>query len=211
MPTIDGGQAFPRAEGPNSAQRDGMSLRDYFAGDYSGPAVLIPIESVAYLRRRLQAGTTIEIGKPGTVAAFIAATTGDDRIEIALEGHQGIPALRSHIPIDDPLAKATVPRDWIRAEVDRLAHFCRDGGKQGPIAIFSAGESLRISSRDDESGTEMTGEVSGSASLALKLSDVADALSVSNDETVCIEFYAQKICIRDAKRRSAVVVMAMQQ
>ena len=32
MPTKDGGPAFPRAEGPNTAQRDGMSLRDHFAG-----------------------------------------------------------------------------------------------------------------------------------------------------------------------------------
>jgi DNA polymerase III sliding clamp (beta) subunit (PCNA family) len=182
-----------------------MSLADI---EYAGPSMLIPIESVPHLRRRLAPGAIVEIGRAGSVPAFIAAGTAEDRIEVALEGHSGLPGFRNLIPIREPVAVAKVPRDWLRMEADRLAPFCPNG-KNGSAANFSVSNVLRIESDDAESNGELTGELTGETKMKLNLAYLSDALAVSPDEYVSLEFHDQTLVVRDEARGISQVVMAL--
>ena len=46
MSSDNGGQAFPRAEGEYSSPKDGMTLRDYFAGQALAGLMAAPDESL---------------------------------------------------------------------------------------------------------------------------------------------------------------------
>jgi DNA polymerase III sliding clamp (beta) subunit (PCNA family) len=169
--------------------------------EYRGHPLLVPVECVAQLRRRLVADATVQVGYVGeSRIGFIAVGTEQDRIEVSLEPTTGLPLFRSAIPACEPDASATVLRRWLSTEVDRLAPFC-GGSKLGPVASFSVGETLVIENKDRDSNGELTGEFTGALTMALNLSQLSAALDVADDEKVTIEFYADKgAVIRDEQR-----------